>query len=151
MATFTTSTIINAPADQVWATLADIGSISVRNPGVTDSHLTSDVDSCLGATRHCDLGSRNYLKEEVVEFVSGEALTMRITKTNLPFQNADIRFHLKPQGVATRVSVSPDYQLKFGPIGGLMDRLMVRRTYEKGMASLLRGLKDHIEAEVAAS
>lgn len=151
MATFTTSTIINAPVDRVWATLADIGSISVWNPGVKDSHLTSDVDSCLGATRHCDLGGRNYLKEEVVKFVSGEALTMRIIKTNLPFQRADIRFQLAPQGAATRVSVSPEYRLKFGPIGKLMDRLMVRRTYEKGMQGLLRGLKSHIEAEVAAS
>ena len=151
MATFTVSTVIDAPGYQVWATLADIGSISRWNPGVTDSHLTSDADSCLGATRHCDLGDRNYLDEEVVEFVAGEALTMRITRTNLPFQHADIRFRLKAQGAATRVSVSPEYRIKFGPIGTLMDRVMVRRTYEKGMRGLLRGLKQHVEAEVAAN
>jgi hypothetical protein len=121
----------------------------VWNPGVQESHLTSDLDSCLGATRHCDLGGRNYLDEEVVEFVSGEALTMRITNTNLPFQHADIRFRLEPEGKATRVSVSPEYRMKFGPLGGLMDRVMVRRTYQKGMRSLLRGLKEHVESRVA--
>ena len=151
MATFTTSTIINASVDQVWATLADIGSIAVWNPGVRESHLTSDADACLGATRHCDLGGRNYLDEEVVEFVAGEALTMRITKTNLPFQHADIRFRLEPQGMVTHVSVSPEYRMKFGPIGALLDQMMVRRSYEKGMQALLRGLKRHVEADTAAS
>ncbi len=151
MANFTVTTTIEAPTDRVWAALADIGSISVWNPGVRESHLTSDVDAALGATRHCDLGGRNYLDEEVVEFIAGEALTMRITKTNLPFRQADIRFRLEPQGTATRVSVSPEYQMKLGPLGRLMDRLMVRRTYEKGMRALLRGLKNHVEAEGATS
>jgi uncharacterized protein YndB with AHSA1/START domain len=150
VATFAVSTVIDAPADRVWAALADIGSISVWNPGVKNSHLTSELDSALGATRHCDLGGRNYLDEEVVEFAAGQALTMRITNTNLPFQRADIRFRLEPQGATTRVSVSPEYQLKFGPVGRLMDLVMVRRTYEKGMQGLLRGLKRHIEAEAAA-
>lgn len=151
MSTFTVAAVINAPIEKVWATLADVGSIHEWNPGVTDSHRTSELDAALGATRHCDLGGRNYLDEEVVEFVAGEALTMRITKTNLPFRHADIRFRLEPQEAATRVSVSPEYLLKFGPVGRLMDRLMVRRTYEKGMHALLRGLKRHVEAEVAAS
>lgn len=145
MATFTVSTVIDAPADQIWAALADIGSISVWNPGVKNSHLTSELDAALGATRHCDLGGRNYLDEEVVEFATGEALTMRITKTNLPFRHADIRFRLEPHGEATQVSVSPEYQLKFGPVGRLMDLVMVRRSYEKGMKALLRGLKRHVE------
>ena len=143
--------MIDAPIQQVWTTLADIGSIHVWNPGVKDSELTSGFDSALGATRHCDLGGRNYLDEEVVAFVAGEALTMRITKTNLPFQRADIRFQLSAAGDATRVSVSPEYRLKFGPVGWLLDRLMIRRTYEKGMKALLGGLKQHVEAEVAAS
>ena len=146
MSSFATSTVIAAPRQVVWAALADIGSIHVWNPGVTDSHLTSQLDGALGATRHCDLGGRNYLDEEVVEFVAGESLTMRITKTNLPFQHADIRFRLESRGDSTTVTVSPLYKLKFGPIGALVDRLYVRRTYEKGMQSLLGGLKRHIEA-----
>ena len=145
MASFVTSTVINAPHDQVWAALADIGTIHVWNPGVNDSHTTSDADSGLGATRHCDLGGKNYLNEEVVEFDEGERITMRIVDTNLPFDRADIRFRLRTEGDATHVSVAPDYRLKFGPIGALMDRVYVRRTYEKGMKALLRGLKRHVE------
>lgn len=146
MTTFTTSTTIDAPRDRVWAALADIGSISVWNPGVLDSRTTSEEATGLGASRHCDLGGRNYLDEQVVRFEDGEAITMRIVDSNLPFEHADIHFTLDSNGAGTRVTVAPEYRLKFGPIGRLMDRLVVRRTYEKGMKSLLRGLKRHLES-----
>lgn len=151
MTTFTTSTTIDAPRARVWAALADIGSISAWNPGVVDSHTTSEEPTGLGASRHCDLGGRNYLDEQVVEFQDGEAITMRIVDSNLPFEHADIHFTLESDGSGTRVTVSPEYRLKFGPIGRLMDRLVVRRTYEKGMDALLRGLKRHLESNEAVS
>ena len=150
MSSFTTSTLIDAPHSHVWSALADIGAIHEWNPGVRASHTTSDLDSGLGATRHCDLGGRNFLDEEVVEYEAGQRLTMRIVDSNMPFQRADIRFRLEAVGDATKVTVAPDYQLKYGPIGTLMDRLFVGRMYEKGMRALLRGLKQHVEAQVAS-
>ena len=42
-------------------------------------------------------------------------------------------------------TLKPDYRLKFGPIGVLMDLVLVRRAYCNGMRSLLRGLKRHFE------
>ncbi|MCP5052457.1 MAG: hypothetical protein GY940_35140 [bacterium] len=41
-----------------------------------------------------------------------------------------------------------EYKLKFGVIGKLMDVMMVRSKYRKGMAKLLQGLKKHVEKEV---
>lgn len=146
MTTFATDIWIDAPLEHVWETLADIGSIHRWNPGVVASHATSESTSGLGATRYCDLGGRNYLHESVVHFEPGEALTMRVEDTNLPFESVDIRFTLTETDAGTQVTVSPIYELKFGPMGALVDRLYVRRTYERGMAALLRGLKDHAEA-----
>jgi hypothetical protein len=100
----------------------------------------------MGACRYCNLGGKNYLDEEVVEWEVGKRLTMRITGTNLPFKSADIRFTLQADNGSTVVTVSPDYSLKFGPVGALMDRFYVRGTYEKGMNSLLKGLKEHVES-----
>ncbi|MFP3883206.1 MAG: SRPBCC family protein [Actinomycetota bacterium] len=151
MANFTTSTVIHAPREKVWAALADIGSIHVWNPGVKSSRTITEEDSGLGASRHCDLGGRNYLQEEVVEYDQGERLTMRVTESNLPFAHADIRFLLEPEETSTRVVVRPEYELKFGLIGTLLDRLFVRRSYEKGMQALLRGLKRHVESDVQAA
>lgn len=145
MGSFSVNTTIDAPVEAVWAALADIGAIYRWNPGVQDSHVTSDAESGLNATRYCDLGGRNYLDEQVVRFDENRHLTMRITGTNLPFAAADIHFNLQPNGDRTVVEVAPDYRLKFGPLGSLMDRFYVRRTYAKGMASLLAGLKAYVE------
>lgn len=148
MGNFSTETIIRAPREEVWEVLADIGAIHVWNPGVKDSHTTTDNASGVGASRHCDLGGRNYLEEVIVEYDEGERLTMRVTESNLPFAHADIRFLLQTEEASTRVIVHPEYELKFGLLGALMDRLFVRRSYEKGMQSLLRGLRRHVESEV---
>ena len=81
----------------------------------------------------------------VLEVLPGESQTMRITGTNLPFKSADIRFTLREKDEGTAVTVSPLYELKYGVIGRAFDALYVKRTYEKGMQSLLQGLKEIIE------
>ena len=151
MHTFSRHIHIDAPPEVVWHTLADIGSIHVWNPGVRDSHATSEEPTGLGATRRCDLGGRTYLDERVVGWEPMRRLTMRIEDTNLPFAHADIRFTLEPEGKGTRVGVSPEYRLRYGPLGALTDRLFVRRTYARGMDALLAGLKAHVETDHAAA
>jgi hypothetical protein len=117
---------------------------------VIGSHVTTESTTGLGARRYCDLGGENYLNEEVVTWGENKALTMRITGTNLPFAAADIRFTIQTDDDRTVVlQVSPEYRLKYGPLGALLDGMFVRRTYRKGMESLLRGLKEHVEAQVA--
>jgi hypothetical protein len=37
------------------------------------------------------------------------------------------------------------YELKYGPLGALMDRLMVRKAMSQGMEGLLAGLKHYSE------
>ena len=146
MATFTAETRIAAPPEAVWDVLADIGAIHTWNPGVVDSRVTSQSGEGVGASRHCDLGGKNYLDEDVVEWSPNEGITFRIVGSNMPFDRADIAFRLHPDGSGTRVTVSPDYAMKFGPLGKLMDALMVRRMYRKGMGELLDGLREHVES-----
>lgn len=146
MSSFSTEVFIQAKPEEVWKVLSDIGEIHTWNPGVIDSHVTSEPDQGVGAARFCDLGGGNYLDESVVVWDPKRALTMRITDTNLPFKSADIRFSLQEEGEGTVVEVSPLYELKYGVIGRAFDALYVKRTYEKGMQSLLQGLKENIEA-----
>lgn len=145
MASFQETTRIRATPAEVFVVLDDIAGISHWNPGVKQSALLGDQPRGLGAARTCDLGGRNYLHEEVVHHETDRALTMRITETNLPFSRADINFRLTADGHDTIVTVSPDYKLKYGPVGRLLDALVVRRTYRRGMASLLSGLQRQLE------
>lgn len=146
MSNFTVETKMNAPTDQVWAILADIGTIHRWNPGVVNSYITTALAAGMGAGRYCDLGGKNYLKEEIFEWIPGRRMTMRIVETNLPFKTAEIRFTLRPDTDGTVVAVSPDYRLKFGIFGKVLDRLYVRGAYTKGMELLLSGLKYYVES-----
>ena len=114
-------------------------------PARAESRQTTGGDVALGSCRRCELGGKNYLDEEVVSFEPSSKISFRITDTNLPFASADIRFNLDAQGNTTQVEVSPLYSLKFGLVGRLLDTLVVRRTYRKGMRELLQGLKSHVE------
>lgn len=145
--TFSQQIKIKASKQTVWNVLADIGAICRWNPGVIDSRTTTTGEIGLGSGRRCELGGKSYLDEEVVEWKPSEALTVRVVSTNLPFKTADIRFTLHEEREnETTVTVSPSYQLKFGLLGDLLDLVFARSRYRKGMASLLAGLKRHVEA-----
>jgi uncharacterized protein YndB with AHSA1/START domain len=145
MATFAVEITIDTPIQEVWRALSDIGNIHRWNPGVVNSYLIGDQVEGVGTCRTCDLGHNNYLDEKVVAWIINEQLTMRVVDTNLAFEHADIRFTLVPERQNTRVIVSPDYQLKYGLLGRLLDTIYVRRTYRRGMQLLLVGLKEYVE------
>ncbi len=150
MSEFQENISISALPKEVWAVLADIGSIADWNPGVKHSEQTSTGEVGVGATRLCELGGKNYLDEKVIAFEPYHQITIRITDTNLPFESADIRFSLEPNGDQTVVTVSPDYQLKYGWVGRLLDKVIVGKQYRKGMQALLKGLKEYVETRTAS-
>lgn len=151
MNSFKASRLIEAPPEAVWSVLDDVGSIAEWNPCVKQSHRTSPEATGLGATRHCDLGKAGSLDEEIVAYHPKEAITFRITRSNMPFARADIHFTLTPEEDGTRVTVNPIYRMKFGPLGWLMDVLMVRRIYRRGMEQLLEGWHAEQPLEVVAA
>lgn len=149
MSAFSESVTIDADRGIVWDILADIGEIHRWNPGVLHSRLTFQTPDGLGSKRLCKLPGRRFLDEEVVAWKPQQQLTMRIVDSNLPFKSADIRFDLA-DGVlpgCVEVTVSPEYQLKYGVLGRALNALFVRPAYRKGMKDLLRGLKHFVEGE----
>ncbi len=50
-----------------------------------------------------------------------------------------------------RSRLALDYELKFGPLGRMMDRLLVRRQFKKVVPAILVGLKRYVEREVKSS
>lgn len=147
MGTFQETILIDAPPATVWSVLSDIGNIAAWNPGVVASRVTTESSEGEGACRHCDLGRNGYLEEKVVQWRPNEAITFRVVDTNMPFESCDIRFTLHQTGPdKTTVQLSPLYKLKYGPFGSIVDLLMVRGTYRRGMKGLLQGLKRQVES-----
>ncbi len=144
MPRFSTSVNINAPKEKVWEVLADLGSIYKWNPGVSQSHSTSPETEGEGAMRHCDLqnakgGSIGYLEERAFDWRDGEGFAIDVYESNLPIKRNHVRFDLESNGESAVVTITPDYALKFGPVGVLADLLFARPQLKKGMADMAAG------------
>ena len=105
---------IDAAKDDVWAAIADLGAIQDFHPGVKKSYYTTEQESGVGASRHCDLKPFGSVEERATEWKEGESLAL-------------------------------EYELKFGLLGRLMDRFMVKRRFDKVVPAVLSGLKRHME------
>ncbi len=147
MTTITREIKIDASQEKVWEILADFGGIYKFNPGVSSSHSTSSANSGVGATRHCDLLPAGSVEERIFEWKEGQAYKVEIYsgKGTPPFKSAVGQLEAKPDGNGTLVRMRFEYSLKFGPIGALMDRLMVRSQFSKAIPGILAGLKHYAE------
>ena len=149
MSTFSTRIRINARKEKVWEVLADLSAIYKWNPGVSHSHSTSEFSQGEGVTRHCDLQGfgRNigYLEERAIDWREGEGFKIDIYDSNMPIKRNLVAFSIEADGDISVVTVAPDYEIKYGPIGGLIDLLVARRQLKKGMSELLAGLKYYVE------
>ena len=75
----------------------------------------------------------------------GESFKIDIYDTNFPLKRNVVQFSLRADGSDTIVEVSREYQLKFGALGILMDRLAFNRQFRKGIKGLLEGLRYQVE------
>ena len=139
------TTWIDAPVETVWSVLADLGSIYKWNPGVAASQSTSESPQGEGATRHCDLDDKNYLKERAFDWREGEGYKIDVTESTMPLESNIVTFQIAPDGAGTRVTVTADYKLKFGPIGALMDMIFAKRQFQQAFDDMMAGLKHYVE------
>ncbi len=137
--------LIDAPVEKVWAVLADLTTVQNYSPGVAAARYTSRHHEGLDARRHCDLRPKGHVEERIVAWQDGEAYTIEIYDGSLPLREAFGHFSLTPEGQGTAASFTMEYKLKFGPVGGLLDVLVVRRQFRKSVSGILAGLKHYVE------
>ena len=96
---------INAPKEQVWAELANLGDIQNYHPGVKISHYTSETKKGIGASRHCDFGANRTIEESAIDWKEGEEYTLKLHsgKKMPPFKSAFGRQTVKWQLLTVNV------------------------------------------------
>ena len=135
---------INAPVEKVWEVLADFGGVSKWAPTVTESYSTTEANGGIGAGRHCEVIGFGGIEEEIVGWNESRSLSVSLENAG-PIKSAVITFSVSPSGDETVVTLTTESQLKFGPLGAVIDKLFFPRLLGKQMAQTLAGLNHHAE------
>ena len=142
-----TEITIDASPEEVWAVISDMGAIQVYHPGVRKSYYSTEQREGVGATRICEFGGGRSMEERAVGWHENERLTVVFGKSKKmpPFRKAFGHTSLEKVGDKTRVILELEYRLKFGFLGSIMDRFVIRPQARKAIPKVLAGLKQHLE------
>lgn len=145
MSNITRSVIVQASTQQVWAILGDFGGVHRWHPKVETSPITNDISEGLGAERICNFYDGTSVKEEIVEYREGEMLKVVLSEFSMPLNHGEATISLrKLSDEETEVSFSMDYEVKYGPLGWVMNSLMMTPMMGKMFEQVLGALDHHV-------
>lgn len=137
---------IAAPVDAVWQAVAgDLTAVQRYNPMVSSARVLGDLREGVGAVRRCELSPRGFVEERVWEWLPGKAIGLEVTASGWPIVLMRWRTELTAQGDTTRVSQEMSYRLKLGPLGALLDALVMRRKLDAAIRDVFANLERHVE------
>jgi ligand-binding SRPBCC domain-containing protein len=136
---------IDAPPEKVWSVLASLDALERYDPGVVKSEIVTSSHEGQGAARRCDLKPGGWFKERVAEWTPNQSLSFELFECTLPVRRLKHSYTLTSDGSGTTVHQRMEYELKFGPIGKLMDAMMVRKKWDAGIKGFFSGLKHYVE------
>jgi ligand-binding SRPBCC domain-containing protein len=146
MTTLNNAVHIDAPPEKVWAVLAQLEALQDYDPAISKSKLEAGETTGPGASRRCELKEGGWFRERVTVWEPQRALAFELHDCSLPVNRLRHHYTLGARGAGTVVEQRMDYKLKFGPLGAVLDAILVRRRWDKGIKAFLAGLKKHVEA-----
>jgi len=133
--------------EAVWKVLDDYGSVYKYNPGVKTSDILGAKRTGLGARRQCNFCDGSSFKETIVEYVPNEGYSFTLSDFSLPLKSANSHFGLTAiSGSKSSLSVTLEFEPKFGPLGWLMAKLLMRPALTKTLNGLVSGLDDYMKS-----
>jgi len=146
---------IQAPRSAVWKALAAFDRISDWEPGYVSSEYATDQREGVGTSRHAQIktpfGARHVL-HVVTRWEPGVELSWEARDADVPLvDTAENIARLTTSGDTTIVDDELTYTLKYGPLGRVMDRLVMRKQMKGALTGFLQSLKEHVEAGIGDS
>jgi Polyketide cyclase / dehydrase and lipid transport len=128
------------PPERVWALLADLEAVQTYNPGVRVATIRGVQRCGVGAERVCDLKPSGRVVERVTHWEEGCALGLEVAESEWPIRFMRWITRVEPKGAGTRISQELEYQVKFGPVGWLLDRLAMERKLRTSLDAIFEAL-----------
>lgn len=132
---------INAPADRVWAVLADLEAVRHYNPMVASARYVSEAREGIGATRVCEFRPGGSAKERVTEWKPQEVVAMEALDHPWPMRSVRWRNELARANGGTRLSQVLEYDFTGdSAMAGEMEA-----QWDQGMKAIFEALKTYVE------
>jgi len=138
------------PPERVWALLADLEAVQRYNPGVRRATIEGPQRTGIGARRSCDLLPQGRVVECVTHWEDGHSLGLEVAESSWPIHFMRWVTEVEPHRGGARITQSLQYQVKFGPLGWLLDRIVMKRKLTATLDAVFASLVRHAEDDAAA-
>jgi len=146
MAELYNSIVINAPLEKIWEALTQVEELEKYDPTVKASKATSMSKSGPGAQRKVEMkDGKNWFEEKVNAWKPYEELSYELTACSFPVQSLEHSYRFEKSGSGIKVSQVMMYKVKYGLLGQILDRLVIRKQSDKGIKMFFAGLKSYSE------
>lgn len=125
---------------RIWALLADLEAVARYNPGVRSVQVQGKATAGVGATRSCELAPKGRVVERVHVWEEGAAVGLEVVESDWPMHFMRWVTRVEPRDGGSRLTQDLEYRMKLGPLGWLLDRLVVRRKLRTTLDGVLAGL-----------
>ncbi|MFC7250524.1 SRPBCC family protein [Halomicroarcula sp. GCM10025324] len=147
MHTVTATRTINTPVATVWDAIDDFGNVYRFHPDVKHSESINVAGTGEGVQRQCDFYNGGVIREEVVERIPEERQVSNVYDLgSFPLKEMVGSFDLKPiDENSTDVTFTMSFVPKYGPVGWLMAKVMMKGQFRDVAEGILSGLDTHLQ------
>ncbi len=145
--TISYQTEIHANRNQVWNTLKHPDKICEFHPLIKKSYMTSQLSPGRGAERRCHLIPMGVMQEKITDWDEGIGFTTEVVGGQMlpPYTFMKGRVELEDNSTHTLASFTFTYKLKFGFMGRIIDKVIIRPQFKNAPYEYITGLKKYVE------
>jgi hypothetical protein len=126
--------------EAVWAVLSDLTAVANYNPTVRTARIVGDLTHGKGAMRQCELVPKGDVVERVTAYDEGKALGLEVVRSDWPITSMQWVTRIEPKGHTSRVWQELEYHMKYGPLGWLLNALVMRRAVTRNVGVALQAM-----------
>jgi hypothetical protein len=138
------------PPESVWAVLADLEAVRHYNPAVRTVAVRGTRRTGVGAERVCELLPKGRVVERVTHWEDGRAVGLEVAESDWPIRFMRWVTRIEAKGRGSRISQTMEYAVKFGPLGLLLDTLVMKRKLTATLDDVFARLARRAEAQSSA-
>ena len=135
--------VVDVPADRAWEILSDYSHVHRIHPIVETVDQKSVDGRGLGAVRQCNMYDGNYAVERIIAWNEADrSYKIELIDSSLPVKSIFANLSVKEAGFnRSKLVVEMDIKAKYGLLGKIMERLVMKPQLGGTIGDLLGGVE----------